>query len=242
MRQLHPTFRDEVDAVSLYRSDERPPYDDRPWVLLNMVASVDGATARDGVSRPLSSEVDREIFHALRALADVVLVGAGTVRAERYGPPREYPERIEQGRAPAPRLVVVSGRLDLDPEARLFANATEPPIVATSASADPARREALAGRAELVVAGEHAVDLAELLRHLRSTGVDVVACEGGGHLNGTLLAGGLIDEVCLTMSAQLAGGSSPRTVAAAPEVGVALELARVLEHDDDLFLRYAVRR
>ena len=203
-----------------------------------MVTSVDGATAREGVSRPLSSDNDRAVFHALRAIADVVLVGAGTVRAERYGPPRTYPERVAAGRSPAPRLAVVSGRLDLDPDMRMFQNADEPPIVATCASSDAARRERLAGVAELVLAGEHRVELGTLLEHLRTMGAGVVVCEGGGHLNGQLLADGLIDEVCLTMSAQLAGGTSPRAIAAAPELGAPLRLERVLEDDGDLLLRY----
>ena len=118
MRQLLPEPVEDVDPDELYPDDARPAGVDRPWVLLNMVTSVDGATAVEGRSAGLGGAADQTVFHVLRSVPDVILVGAATVRAERYGPPRtsqaHQAARQARGQAPFPRLAIVSGRLDLD--------------------------------------------------------------------------------------------------------------------------------
>ncbi len=129
MRRLLPTYADAVDLHAAYAYPDR-----RPWVRANMVSSADGAVTLEGRSGGLSGAADREIFALLRSLSDVILVGAGTVRAEHYGPAEpssahaepsseHAEERAGRGAPPAPVIAVVSQRLELDPAAPLFAKA-----------------------------------------------------------------------------------------------------------------------
>lgn len=245
MRQLLPVPADDVHPEDVYAADDRPAPPDRPWVVVDMITTIDGATAAGGRSGALGTPADRRVFLALRAIADVVLVGAGTVRAEGYGPVRldleQQARRLERGQDARPRLAIVSRRLDLDRRSSLFRD-DPPPIVITSPGADRARRTELTDAgADLVLAGTGPeVDLAVALRTLGEMGAGVVLCEGGPSLNGALLAQGLIDEVCLSLTPRLVGGGSPR-VAQGPERPdlEPLQLRRVLEEDGVLFLRYA---
>lgn len=245
VRQLHPELHDNVDPATIYGVDPRPEHPDRPWLLLDMVSSVDGGTAVGPVSRPLSSPADQQVFAVLRGLADVILVGAGTVRAERYGPPKTPPEvqeeRVLRGQSPHPRIAIVSLSLDLSLDAPLFVESDPAPLVITAPSASQARRTEVANRADLLLAGQGGgVDLAAALKSLHELGARVVVCEGGPTLNGALLDAGLVDEVCVTIAPALAGGDSKRMVASATESVRELELQRVLEHEGALFLRYTL--
>ncbi|MDP9405144.1 MAG: dihydrofolate reductase family protein, partial [Actinomycetota bacterium] len=143
MRQLFPTPVPAVDPAAVYRHEPPPAERTRPRVVVNMVASVDGATVAEGVTEGLSSPADKRIFFLLRSLADVILVGAQTVRAEGYGPARVAADamaaRRERGQSPAPRVAVVSRSLHLDWSARLFTDTTVRPLVIAPAAADPAR-------------------------------------------------------------------------------------------------------
>ena len=217
----------------------------RPWVTTNMVASVDGAMSLDGRSGGLGSEADRMVFRALRSVADVVMAGAGTVRTERYGPVRLDPERVAErrarGQAPIPTLVVVSnsGRLDSDLpllDADLVGDGPLP-ILLTCAAGEPETRR-LDGRVEVLVCGEHAVDLDVGLSLLADRGVAAVVCEGGPTLNAALLAAGLLDEFCLTIAPLLTAGAAGRIVAGVAEQPVGLELAHLLESEGALFGRW----
>jgi riboflavin-specific deaminase-like protein len=247
MRQIVPSVVDDVDVTAAYTADPRPAHDDgRPWLLLNMVASADGATAVDGVSGTLGGDVDRAAFFAIRSVADVILAGAGTVRAEGYGPPRPSPAvraaRVERGQAPAPRLAVMSASLQIEPTARFLAEAEadNEPWIITAADADPDRMEALrAAGAEVIAAGEGSVDVAAAVAELGRRGMEVVLCEGGPMLNGQLIAADLVDEVCLTLAPDLAVGDSAR-VAHGPTIThpVGLRLDRAIEADSTLLLRY----
>lgn len=219
----------------------------RPWVTTNMVASVDGAMTLSGRSGALGSDADREVFRALRSMADAVMAGAGTVRTERYGPVRLADDfaaaRRARGQSPVPTLVIVSnsGRLDhdlplLDPD--LVGDGPLPVVLTCAAGATPAG--ALGGRVEVLVAGDTSVDLARGLTLLAERGIGVVVCEGGPQLNGALLAEGLLDELCLTTSPLLAGGAAGRIVASIEEQPVGLELAHLLEAGGALFARWHV--
>jgi len=222
-----------------------PPAEAARHLRANFVTSADGAGTLDGRSGGLSPPADKRVFGLLRDLADVVLVGAGTVRAENYHYPARSPERRARRRAlglgEVPTLAVVSGRLDLDPGAPLFAEAAgmPPPIVVTTATAPADRRAALGRVADLIVAGEDRVDLARALDELAAAGLRRVLCEGGPSLFGTLLAGGLLDELSLTVSPLLAGPAAGRIVAGAPQPPTRLAVRHVLEEDGALFLRYA---
>lgn len=246
MRQLFPSPAeavDPVDPVAAYRDDRRPGTTDRPWVLLNMVTSLDGATAVDGASAGLSSPGDKVAFRALRSVADVILVGAGTWRAEGYRPPRtneaDQAWRTEQGRPAFPRIAVVSGRLDLDPRADFFVETPTRPIVITTAAADPDRVQRLGAVADVITAGGTTLDMTAALAALGRTGARVVLCEGGPTLNESLLAASRVDELCLTLAPLLAGGPSTRAITGAGSiVPEELQLQRVLEDDGFLLLRY----
>lgn len=213
--------------------------------MLNVVTSVDGATAVGGVSGPLGSPADRAVFTALRAAADVVMAGAATVNAERYRPPRTPPAEQERRRArgqrPKPRLAVVSGSLSVDLDLELFADPDERPIVITTVDAPVERRHAVDRVADVVAAGTGRVDLGVAVAQLGVHG-SVVLCEGGSSLNGHLIAHDLVDEVNLTVSAVVAAGTSPRLAAGDREVLHPLDLAHLWEADAMLLARYLVRR
>lgn len=247
MRQLLPTPAD-VDPVAAHRSISRTPPPDRPWVLLNMVASIDGATTLAGLSGGLADEADRAVFRALRAVPDAILAGAGTVRAERYGPPRTLAaaqrERTTAGQTPYPRLVVVTSRLDLDPELPLF---TEPagdgtvPLIITGSDADASVRRALDGRAEIVALDAAHPQVTAVLDVLHQRGCRTVLCEGGPALNAQLAEADLIDELNITLAPLLVGGTSARLTATTRDLDQQLTLAHLWEADGTLLARY-VRR
>jgi riboflavin biosynthesis pyrimidine reductase len=215
------------------------------WLRANMVASADGAGFLDGRTAALSTPADMRLFGLLRVLADVVLVGAGTARAEEYKPARRRPslEDLRAGRPPTVPIAVVSRKLDLDFAAPLFAGA--PPdartIVITCAGSPDDQRAAAARVADVIVAGETAVDLEEALAALRDRGLGQVLCEGGPHLLGQLAAEGLLDELCLTVTPVLAGPGPTRVVAGAPFPARPMTLAHVLTDDGELFCRYVAK-
>ncbi len=246
MRRLH---EDAVldDPLAPYLDVDRPPTDDRPWVLANMVCGLDGSTAVGGRVGPLSSPTDRQLFVDLRSVADVVLVGAGTARREGYGPIRLSRERqlrrVAEGRPPVPRVAIVSGSLDLGDAAGALAPGADGgrAMVVTCEASPRAPRERLAETIDVLVAGTDRVDIGSALRAMRQSGVDVVLCEGGPTLLGELLAAGAVDELCLTLAPVV--GGDPLPVAVLPlGSGVSRgRLAHVLEADGDLFLRYLLR-
>ena len=232
MRQLLPAPVADVDPAALYGRANRTQPGGRPWVLANMVASVDGQAAVEGRTSPLSGPADRSVFRLLRSVADVVLVGAGTVRIERYGP--------AVGPDPSP-IAVVSRSLDLDWEGRLFHGA-ERTMVLTCEAAEPDRRRRVAEVAEVIVAGDERVDLAWALDELGRRGHRLVLCEGGPHLLNELVVADLIDELCLTVSPLLVGTRGPGLLAGVERASPApLRLASVLEDDHSLLLRYLRR-
>jgi riboflavin-specific deaminase-like protein len=253
VRQLLPIVIDEVDPVALYAGDDRPSPAERPWVLVNMIASIDGATAIADRSAGLGGPADRAVFRALRELPDAIVVGAETARTEGYGPVRLDADAIERrharGQASTPRLVLVSGSLELDITSAVFVDSTPPTIVVTHEASDAERRKNLEKVAEVVVAGATRVSMGEMLRTLRKMGIGTVLCEGGPIVNAQLLADGLVDEWCQTYSPLLVGGTSSRAAVGedahrdpanddAPE---RLQLRRLLEADDMLMANY-VRR
>jgi riboflavin biosynthesis pyrimidine reductase len=231
----------EVDPLDAY-DEPRPCPEGRPWVMVDMIASIDGATAVAGRSGGLGGAADKAVFRALRAVPDVVVVGAATARIENYGAVRLDDEvrarREARGQAAVPRLALVSGRLDLDPDAAMFTEATRPPIVLTTDAASAAGTERFAGRAELVAAGTDSVDLATGLARLYDAGARIVLVEGGPTLNGQLVAAGLVDEWCQSIAPLLVAGDSARVahgVTGADATPERMVLHRLLEQDGYLF-------
>jgi riboflavin biosynthesis pyrimidine reductase len=244
MRQVLPLPLDDVDPLALYGADVRTAPPGRPWVLTNMITSVDGATEVGGTSGSLGMASDKAVFSALRSVADVVLVAAGTVRAERYGPVRfdgpALAARAARGQTPRPRMAVVTASLDLDLTAPLFTRSLERPVILTVEEAPADRRAAAEEVAEVVLLGDESVDLRAALAWLHlAAGAEVVLCEGGPSLIGGLAALDVVDEVCWTISNTLVVGHAARLATGPPLQPVStLHLDRILEAESALFLRY----
>lgn len=216
MRRLHPDRLDPVDPDEAYADPARVRRRDRPWMLVNMIASADGGTVVSGRSGSLGAAGDRAVFAALRRLADVVLVGAATVRAEHYHAPKKRGQRIA--------VVTRSGDLDFDDE--LFTSGAGLVVTTEEAPALPV---------PTVRAGRSVVDLAAAVTHLDA---GVVLCEGGPTLNGQLIVAGLVDELCLTIAPTLIAGTSKRVAVDEDDTLTSMRLAHVLEEEGYLFCRY----
>jgi riboflavin biosynthesis pyrimidine reductase len=198
---------------------------DRPFLATNFAATADGRAAIGGRSGPIGSARDTEMLVGLRERFDAVMIGAGTMRVERYGSmPGERP------------LVLISGRLDLPWDAPLFAEEEGRVLVFTSSEVEPPETAA----AVEVVRHEDRVDLAEALRHLRhERGVRALLSEGGPHLHAQLWAEDLVDDLFLTTAPKLTGAEAPRILEGERlATTAALELAWLLEDEGELFARY----
>jgi riboflavin-specific deaminase-like protein len=230
------------EAASGLGLGKRAP-DDRPYLVLNMISTADGKATIEGRTRALGSEADRALFHHLRTQADAVMVGAATLRIERYGRMVRLAElrekREREGLAPDPLAVVVSGRLLLPADIPLLADPDSHVVVVTAADGEI---EGSAAEIDYLraPAGEP-LELAPHLRTLRSDhDVRSILCEGGPTLNWTLLHEGLVDELFLTVAPKLAGGRDVPTIVTGDPLGqpLDLELVSLLEGDGELFLRY----
>lgn len=211
----HP---DAVAAVvAAYAGADRPG---RPWVLLNMVTSIDGGVALDGVSGGLGGAADKAVFGTLRGVADVIVVASATAMAENYGPPTVRPDmaiwRRAAGKAPLPTIAVCSRSLDMDLDARLFTTPGFRPTVVTVADADPEARRRMAEVADVVVAGTGDLDLTDAMARLAERVGPVVLVEGGPTLNAQIAAADLFDELCVSTGPLLIGGDGPRMVRNGP--------------------------
>ncbi|PSK96979.1 riboflavin-specific deaminase-like protein [Haloactinopolyspora alba] len=233
---------DELDALAAAYAYP-PAAGERAWVRANMVSSLDGAVqGADGRSATVSSPPDRRILSLLRGLADVVLVGAGTARTERYGPAEEraaYAElRRAGGQPPAPPIAVVSRSLDLDPAADLFTAARERTVVLTVDAAPAERRRALAAVADVVVTGDTSIDVPAAVRALADRGLRRVLCEGGPHLLARIVENGCLDELCLTLSPRVVGGRSARMLETPQPLSGDWRLAHLVEDGGTLMSRW----
>lgn len=215
-----------------------------PRLRANFVTSLDGAVTLEGLSGGLSSKDDQNMLGRLRMLSDVVLVGAGTLRAEGYGGLRLGAKRrtwrAEQGLAENPTLAVVSARLELAADSPVFTEAPARAIVITCAASPDHQRKALAEVADVLACGEDEVDLVAAVGALVDRGLTQILCEGGPHLLGSLTAADLVDELCLTVSPLLAGPGARRiTDGLASTDARPLPLLHVLSTDEGfLFLRH----
>jgi riboflavin biosynthesis pyrimidine reductase len=222
--QLRRLFPDQAtvsvdEAASGLRFNERAPAD-RPYIALNMVSSADGKATLDGRTAPMSAAVDRELFHHLRTQADGILVGADTVRVERYGPVTKTPElqakREREGVRPDALAVIATRTGDLPPDLPLLTKAPDSVRLMS--------------------------DLRPGLAALRQDGIRSLLCEGGPTLNGALFADHLLDELFLTIAPTVAGTAETLTLIDGPPLPtpVELDLLTVHEADGHLFVRYRV--
>jgi riboflavin biosynthesis pyrimidine reductase len=209
------------EQLQAYRPGEEAP-EDRPLVGMNFVATVDGRATIAGRSGPIGSDTDTEMLVGLRSRFEAVMIGAGTMRVERYGPM-------------GPLLVLVSGRLDLPWDAPIFTEDRGEALIFTASEAEPPETAATVE----VVRHEGAVNLREALRHLRQErGIRALLSEGGPQLHAQMQADGLVDDLFLTVAPKLSGGEAPRILEGSVPDVVGLELAWLLEEDGELFARY----
>lgn len=245
-RQLLPE-QGTVEAQDVLDSLSAPPgaANDRPYVLVNFIASADGRSAYAGRSGGLGDKGDRALFHGLRERADAILVGTRTLEVENYGRMLGRQERrqrrVARGRSPEPLacLVTRSGRVPAD--IPLFAEPEARVVVFTAADVRLAGAQA---QVEVVRLDPGQLTLTTVLRHLRSEhDIDVLLCEGGPMIFGSLLEENLVDELFLTVAPKLAGGGSTPAITSGPELPALrpLELGWILEREDYLYLRYLIR-
>ena len=240
LNRLLPLPAGETDAAEAYAH----PAEEGPHLRVNMVSSIDGSATLAGRVGTLTGPADQRLLLLLRALADVLVVGAGTLRAEGYGPLNVDPAlaelRAEAGQSPAPRLVVPTRSLSLDLGGPAFAEALEPPLVFTTAQAPEERVRAARAVAEVVVLGDTSVDLPACVEHLAGLGATRILCEGGPSLLAELLGDDLVDELCLAIAPVVTCGRESRITAGRPLAAPkAMQLAQVAEKEEFLFLRYA---
>lgn len=227
MRLLLPD-RGEVDVATAYPAP-LGRHDDRPWVMLCMVSSIDGSTVVDGRSGALSNPTDGAVLSRLRAIADVVLVGSGTASGEGYGPPKK----------PGQRIGVVTRSGSIDPAAELFTSGAGFVITTERTELDDAD-----GSIDVLRCGDDEVDLRAAVRRLPEVcpGASVVQAEGGPTLNGALADADLIDELDLSTSPGIVGGDGPRLVTGAADRTDRYTLEQLAIEDSFVFTRWLRRR
>jgi riboflavin-specific deaminase-like protein len=240
LRRLLPDQADTTVAeqlASLELTELAPK--DRPYVALNFATTLDGRAAISGRSGPIGSAADTEMLQRLRTRVDAVMIGAGTLRVERYGrmvPDPQYRAWRERvGLAHDPLAVIVSNRFELPWDAPIFTDGGGRVVVFTASEAEAPETDTQVS----VIRHPDGVELDRALAYLREErGIRALLCEGGPTLHGRLREGDLADELFLTIAPKLAGGESPRILEGAlPEIGE-LELAWLLEREGELFARY----
>lgn len=238
-----PLLPDDAEAAltHLYR------YPGRPWLRANMISSLDGAaTGPDGLTGSINGPADLRVFTTLRALADVVVVGAGTVRAEGYGPPRVpsalRPARRDRGQADDPALAILT-RTGHIPDETLSGPA-HPWVFTTTHTEHLPQLRRLLPADHLHVHEGHDVDLGMVGTTLADAGLPCQLTEGGPRLLGGLVAAGALDELCLTWSPVLVAGSAQRVLdhPAWLDPTPTLRLGHLLHSDGVLIGRWLVER
>jgi riboflavin-specific deaminase-like protein len=246
LHQLHPEQRPiAVRALleELNLAAKAPT--ERPYTIVNFVASADGHAAYRGRSRWLSDDADRELFHGLREHVDAILVGTGTLRVERYGRLVRDPERRHRraaaGLAPDPLACIFSRSGDIPTDIPLFDDPASRIVVFTPGGLDTS---GLGAQVEVVRLDAGELTLTTMMRRLRADyDVRTVLCEGGPTLFGALLQEALTDELFISLAPKLTGGGNAPSISSGPELSDlrSLHLVWVLEHASGLYLRYAIR-
>jgi len=240
IRRLLPDAASTTVAEQLHGLDLKPlAKPDRPYLILNFVTTLDGRATIDGRSGPIGSETDTEMLQRLRTRVDAVMIGAGTMRAERYGrivsDPQLRAYRERTGLAHDPLAVLISNRFELPWDAGLFTDGGGRVVIFTASDQEPPET----ATPVTVIRHPDGVELDSALEWLRhERGIASVLCEGGPTLHGRLREGGLADELFLTIAPKIAGGEAPRILEGAlPDVDV-VDLAWLLDSASELFARY----
>lgn len=234
---------DDGDLPELYGY----PADHRGvWVRANFIASVDGGATVEGTTGGLGGPGDRALFNMLRALADVVVAGAGTVRIESYSGARltvaQRQYRQARGLSEVPQLAIVTRSGHLDRDMPVFTRTEVPPLVLTCTAALDETRQRLAGLADVVdCSGDDPgrVDEARALAQLADRGLSRVLTEGGPTLLSSLVERDLLDELCLTIAPCVVGGQARRITTGPGQVLTRMRCVHVLADDSGyLYTRY----
>ncbi|OYN82778.1 pyrimidine reductase family protein [Mycolicibacterium sphagni] len=212
----------------------------------NAITSLDGGAATDGTSGGLGGPGDRRLFRVLRELADVIVVGAGTARAENYSGAQmtlaERAERQRRGQSEVPPIALVTRSGHVDHDLPVLTRTEVAPLVLTCDNAVADTRSRLGGAADVIAcsaADPSEVDPPAMLAALAGRGLLRVLCEGGPTLTGTFIEHGLLDELCLTTAPKLVGGASPRIATGTGHVLTGMRRAHLLSDADGyLFGRY----
>jgi riboflavin-specific deaminase-like protein len=229
------TVQEQLDALDLVGR----AYEHRPYVVTNFALTLDGKATLHGRSGAIGSDTDTEMLVGLRTKVDAVMIGAGTMRVERYGrvlpDPEKRARRERQGLPHDPLCVIISGRLDVPWDAPLFTDGGGRVLIFTASEAEPPETETPVR----VIRHDGQVDLAAALGHLRAErGVRALLCEGGPRVHAQLLDAGLVDELFVTHAPKLAGGEGPGLAVGLSELERPLELAWLLDEGGELFGRY----
>ena len=243
MRALLP---EPINNVSDEQLLERYNSAQRPFVRFNFVSSIDGSAQADGLSAKLGSKGDQRIFALLRRLADVIVVGAGTVRAEGYegdlvsAEDREW--RTRNGLSAHPALALISAGLHLNPSAEIFSQSPVPVIVFTTVEVTDEQRESYGNGVELIQVPERegGCDPKEVVDHLTQRGLGFVHCEGGPHIFGQFMAAGMVDSACLSYSPVVVAGNGMRIAAHARQTFQRFSLNHLFEEESMLFCDYRI--
>jgi riboflavin-specific deaminase-like protein len=213
-----------------------PTSDARPYLAINMVTTVDGRAALNGSAVGIGSASDKHLMRELRAEADVVLHGAGTVRADPLSarvPAEMVEQRLAHGLSPQPlgAIITRSGNLPQKhpyyDSATLIYITTDHPIAVSAPTVEVCRVQTVE----------------QAIRDLGRHGARRVLCEGGPTLNAALFEANLVDEIFLTIAPKLIGGENPLTIIKGIALAtIPLELRSLVEHQGELFVHYAIRR
>ena len=240
VRRLLPDEAETTVAEQLHGLDLKAlALPDRPYLVLNFATTLDGRAAIQGRSGAIGSDTDTETLQRLRTRVDAVMIGAGTMRAERYGRMVSDPDfrayRERTGLAHDPLGVIVSNRLELPWDAGLFTDGAGEVVVFTASEEEPPET----ATPVTVVRHPEGVELERALEWLLAEReIKSILCEGGPTLHGRLREGGLADELFLTIAPKIAGGEGPRILEGAlPDIDQ-VELAWLLESEGELFARY----
>ncbi|BBZ28088.1 hypothetical protein MMAD_23830 [Mycolicibacterium madagascariense] len=219
---------------------------DRCWVRANMIASLDGGATDDGKSGGLAGPGDKALFSRMRQEADVILVGASTVRIENYSGAQmslaERRERQQRGQAELPPIAVITHGADFEHDAKIFTRTEVPPLIVTSRDSVEDARSRFAAVAEVIDAsGAHSdrVDVGVVLATLAERGLRRVLCEGGPGIISLLIENELLDELCMTIAPVLVGGQARRIAAGSGEAHTRMRRSHLLSDDEGyLYTRY----
>lgn len=240
---------EQIGSQQLSRRYAYPPGLRACWVRGNMIASVDGGATRGGKSGGLGGDGDRSLFSVLRGLADVIIVGASTVRVENYSGVQfsaaQREERRRRGQAAVAPIAVLTRSGCLEPDAKLFHRTDVAPLILTCTDVLESTAASLGALAEVLDASgtePDCVDLRVALDLLAQRGLLRVLTEGGPAVLGMFVEQNLLDEMCLTVAPTLVGGGSARIVSGSGEVHTAMQFSQGLaDREGYLYLRYLRR-